>query len=281
MLSVLTCATACSSATDTPDTDSPRTSEASRDLSGSTVDEFVSTIEGYGQTCLSTDAPKPLRACIAEGGSYTFVSFDGADGEPERVFFTYTYSKIYDAAVDALLPGVSASDMEKIRFEEDVVQFGAVAVRGGDHVVVARSAELAKQPFPDLPLLDGDAAASALEQAYGMTCEGTSPEHTCDAEGVSVEIGPEASLDEDDQPVVLKAEIDQEFTSEDEFEGVPEFFDAIGMPLTQDSQQLIADCNGHGPACAPTFINDDGLLVTISPSATNTTIDITPVTPVV
>lgn len=255
--------------------------DSSADLAAPSVDELLTALEDNGWSCIDSETPVSLRTCMADdSSSHVLYVFYGDDGDPERVFVSYAYPKVVDLAIDTLLSAVPADDVKDAQFDENVVQFGDSAVRGGDDLLIASTVDMAKEPFPDMPQIDTDAVVSGLEQAYGIECEGASTEYECNAAGVAVEVGPDTSIVDDSPPVVVNAEIDQEFSSDDKFVGVPEFFEAVGMPLTAQAQDLIADCQDQGAACSATYVNDSGLLVQIDSGTSSTSIDIAPMTPV-
>ncbi|GAB3302076.1 hypothetical protein GCM10027298_17870 [Epidermidibacterium keratini] len=255
----------------------------SGDLSAAAVDELIGALEADDKVCLETQTPSNLRTCIDGqlSSSFLYVFYDDK-GQPERVFAaSVVYGQYRDVAAKALLPDVPSSDLDEAMMDEGVTEFGEVAVKGGvDYVVFARDPASAEEPFPEMPQLDGDATAAALEQAYGIQCEGTAPEHDCAASGVMATIGPEASIVDDDPPIAMTVKIEQEYSGDTKIAGVPEFFAAAGMPLSEESMQLITDCDAASTLCKPTFVNGDGLLVRIDPSNLGTKIEVGPLVPV-
>ncbi|GAB3302072.1 hypothetical protein EK0264_01460 [Epidermidibacterium keratini] len=250
---------------------------SSATLSGDSVDTLVSAVEEEGRDCVAVENPTNMRVCIGDNMFLPVLYvFNDDEGNPERVFAvddTGTYGPVLNLIVENLLPDVPAQERTDALADDKVTEFGDVAVKGGDeYVVIAADPALAEEPFPQLPQLDGDAVAQSLQQTLGLQCKGTAPDHNCNGPGGEANIGPVSGPD---SPVTMMALVD--VTTEGEyFGGVPEFFEAAGIPLTEQSITDIAECQPKADMCTPTAVTESGLLTRLMPNFEMTQVDVFP-----
>lgn len=237
------------------------------DLSADTVATFVEQAAGDRLECLDVpggDEAGDFTACLSDNAfSAHLYVFRDEEGAPQRIFIandegSYVGDNV-TALRDTVLADLSDAEFEDAVAGDEVTPFDGGAVSGGDHVVVAVDEDAAAEPFPTLPTLDPAAIAAALNDnwEWGAQCEESGTSASCHGGGLDVSID---AVSGEGSPVTMTGQVSVT-TEEHFFENVPEFLEAAGMPLTDDSLDALAACKPEQDPCKPRLVTETGLLV--------------------
>ena len=246
------------------------------EFSADSVEAFVEEAAGDRLTCLDhTDAPA-FTTCLTDNTfSPQLYVFRDDQGEPQQVYLDddsgLTLSELINALRATLFADLSEDEVEDALAADDVTEFNGAAVRKDDgYVVIAADADAAEKGFPVLPTLDGDAALASLQQSFQAQCVESDGRHNCNGAGAEFSVG---TVDGERTPVTLSAQVD--VTTEDNyFENVPEFLDAAGVPLSEESLKALAACDPEMESCRPTLLTENGLVVELMANFQFTQVDV-------
>ncbi|MFV0534261.1 MAG: hypothetical protein ACK5MR_11480 [Cumulibacter sp.] len=232
------------------------------DFSAEAVDAFVQEAAGDRLDCVDveTDALN-FTTCLSDN-SYTphLYVFYGEDGAPDRLFVANdaekTLNELTLALQQTLLADVEGDPADLINSEQ-ITAYDGGAIKGGqDHIVIAADEALAEESFPELPALDVEATAAALEKNADLGCDSTGDSVLCGGALADVQMGSVGSSGPPHMTAQVFVTTENNF-----FENVPEFLEAAGMPLTAESQQVLDDCDPVKDSCSPRLVTETGLLV--------------------